>query len=275
MDFKGITVLSDMDGTLLNTQKKISEKTLKKIEYFRKNGGTFTIASGRTYKKITMYASELGIDAPIIASNGAVIYDFFSDRVLYKKIMDKKCLSVLESIHTQFPGTGIEVGKIDGVDFLYQSEAVLKHIADENFASDFPDGRIVWKKSKDVAGDITKIMFCDYPENIDILEKTLPHVYTEYTFFKSDLIYYEMVEPGTNKGLAVPKLKEILGDRAKKIYAVGDNMNDVEMLNNSDMGICVKNANENVKKEADFILPYTNDEDAVAHIIDMIEKGLI
>lgn len=275
MNFKGITILTDMDGTLLDSQKNISKKNLKMIEYFRKNGGTFTIASGRTYKKITMYAKILGLDAPVIASNGAVVYDFSHDKVLYKKTMKPSCLEVLEEIHKRFPDTGIEVGKIDEVDFLYPSDMVTKHIVDEDFASDFPGGEIVWKKTSEVKGDITKIMFCDYPDNINELEKTLPLIYGDYTFFKSDTIYYEMVEPGTNKGLAVPKLKEILKDRAQKIYSVGDNMNDVEMLNNSDVGICVKNANENVKNEADFILPYTNDEDALAHLIEMIEKGLI
>ena len=54
MKFSGITILTDMDGTLLDSNKKISEKNLNMIEYFRQNGGTFTIASGRLYKKIIM-----------------------------------------------------------------------------------------------------------------------------------------------------------------------------------------------------------------------------
>ncbi len=275
MDFKGITILSDMDGTLLDSKKNISKNNLAKIKYFKENGGTFTIASGRTYKKITMYANELGTDVPVIASNGAVIYDFSLDKVLYKKTMDRKCLKFLEEIHNRFPQTGIEVGGVECVEFLYPSDMVTKHIIDEDFASDFPNGEIVWKKPNEVTADITKIMFCDYPENIDTLSKTLPLLYGDYTFFKSDTIYYEMVEPGTNKGLAVPKLKDILKDRAKKVYAVGDNMNDVEMLNNSDVGVCVRNANEKVKEQADFILPFTNDEDAIAKLIDMIAKGVI
>ena len=275
MKFSGITILTDMDGTLLDSNKKISEKNLNMIEYFRQNGGTFTIASGRLYKKIIMYARMLKLDAPVIASNGAVIYDISSDKVVYEKIMNNKCLKLIDEIHSRFPDTGVEVASVDCVEFVYSSDMVIKHIKDEDFTSDFPNGEIIWKKPEEISVPVVKIMFCDYPDKIDILAQTLPRAYSEYNFFKSDSIYYEMVEPGTNKGWAVPKLKEILGDRAKKIYSVGDNMNDIEMLKNSDMGICVKNANEEVKKVSDFILPYTNDEDAIAHLIKMIEKGMV
>lgn len=275
MKFSGITILTDMDGTLLDSNKKISEKNLNMIEYFRQNGGTFTIASGRLYKKIIMYARMLKLDAPVIASNGAVIYDISSDKVVYEKIMNNKCLKLIDEIHSRFPDTGVEVASVDCVEFVYSSDMVIKHIKDEDFTSDFPNGKIIWKKPEEISVPVVKIMFCDYPDKIDILAQTLPRAYSEYNFFKSDSIYYEMVEPGTNKGWAVPKLKEILGDRAKKIYSVGDNMNDIEMLKNSDMGICVKNASEEVKKVSDFILPYTNDEDAIAHLIKMIEKGMV
>lgn len=275
MIFSGKTILTDMDGTLLNSQKKISEKTIRTIDYFRKNGGTFTIASGRLYKKIMMYADILNLDVPIVASNGAVIYDTSSKKVVYEKAIDKKCLDLIDKIHNIFPNTGIEVASVDRVEFIYPNDMVTKHINDEDFYSDFPNGEIVWKKADEINIPVTKIMFCDYPDQIERLSKTLPHLYSEYDFFKTDEIYYEMVGHGTNKGWAVPKLKAILGERAKKLYTVGDNMNDVEMLKNSDMGICVKNANDDVKKIADFILPYTNDEDAIAHLIQMIEKGMI
>ena len=58
MKFDGITIATDMDGTLLTTDKKISQANKDAIDYFRKNGGTFTISSGRIYPKIVMFAEE-------------------------------------------------------------------------------------------------------------------------------------------------------------------------------------------------------------------------
>ena len=275
MKFDGITIISDMDGTLLDDNKNISKKTLEKIRYFKENGGNFTIASGRLYPKIALYAKKLSLDIPVIASNGAVIYDFLEDKVLYQKIMNKKCLTVAENIHNRFPDAGLEVAAVSKNRFVYDNPFVQKHIKDEEFEKDFKDGKITWENLSEIDGPITKVMFCDYPENIDKLAKVLPKAYSEYNFFKSDAYYYEMVEYGTTKGTAVFKLSEILGKKNRKIYAVGDSMNDLEMIEAADVGVCVRNALDAVKEKSDFIIPYTNNEDAICHLIEIIEKGLI
>jgi len=281
MKFDGITIVTDMDGTLLDKNKKISEKNLKKIKYFKENGGNFTIASGRLFPKIELYAEILELNIPVIASNGAVIYDFLKKEVLYAKTMNPKCLKTVELIMERFPKAGVEAASIDHNNFIRSSDMVWKHIKDEEYEKDFENNEIVWKsveqmyKLSEKTSPITKIMFCDYPENIDEIAEILPYAYSEYCFFKSDAYYYEMVEHGTNKGLAIPKLAEILGSKSKKIYAVGDSMNDLEMIRAADVGVCVKNGLDVIKNESDFILPYTNDEDALCRLIELIEKGLI
>ncbi len=275
MKFDGITIVTDMDGTLLDEKKGISEKNLKKINYFRESGGNFTIASGRLYPKIALYAKLLSLNIPVIASNGAVIYDFSSEKVLYVKTMNPKCLRAAENISKRFSECGVEVASVDHTHFIKKSDMVLKHIKDEEYEKDYADGQIPWEDFSDVNSPITKIMFCDYPEKINEIAEVLPRAYSEYVFFKSDAYYYEMMEYGTNKGTAIPKLAEILGNKNRKIYAVGDSMNDREMLKAADVGVCVKNALDAVKNVSDFILPYTNNEDAICHLIDIIEKGLI
>ncbi len=275
MKFDGITIVSDMDGTLLDEKKNISDKNLKKIRYFKENGGNFTIASGRLFPKIALYAELLSLDIPVIASNGAVIYDFLKKEVLYKKTMDRKCLKILPAIMERFPDAGVEVASIDHTNFIRSSEMVWKHIKDEEFEKDFPDNKIIWKEIDDVTSPITKIMFCDFPKKIEELEGVLPYAYSEYNFFKSDAYYYEMTGHDTSKGLAIYKLSEILGTKNRKLYAVGDSMNDLEMIKAADVGVCVKNGLDAIKNISDFILPYTNNEDAICHLIELIEKGLI
>ena len=275
MKFDGITIVTDMDGTLLREDKTISEKTLKKIEYFKENGGNFTIATGRLYTKIEEYFKMLSLNAPVISSNGAVIYDFLKNKVLYLKTMDPKCLKVAKNIMERFPKTGVEVSSVDRTHFIRESETVWKHIKDENYESDFKDRKIIWEDIMSITSPITKIMFCANFDETKELEAILPHTYSQYHFYRSDVCYYEMAEFGISKGIALLKLAEILGNKNKKIYAVGDNMNDIEMIKAADVGVCVKNAHDKVKNEADFILPYTNEEDAVCRLIELIEKGLI
>ena len=275
MKFDGITIVTDMDGTLLKEDKTISEKTLKKIEYFKENGGNFTIATGRLYTKIEEYFKLLSLNAPVISSNGAVIYDFLKNKVLYLKTMNPKCLTVAKNIMERFPKIGVEVSSVDCTHFIRESEMVWKHIRDEDYESDFKDRKIIWEDIMTITSPITKVMICAYLDEIKELEAILPHTYSQYHFYKSDMYYYEMAEFGISKGTALLKLSEILGNKNKKIYAVGDNMNDIDMIKAADVGVCVKNAHDKVKNEADFILPYTNDEDAVCRLIELIEKGLI
>ncbi len=275
MKFDGITIVTDMDGTLLCDDKTISDKNLKKIEYFKENGGNFTFASGRLHPKVSMFAKMLSINVPVISGNGAVIYDFLKNEVLYLKTMDKKCLNVVKNVMERFPSVGVEVSSVAHTHFIRESEMVWRHIKAEDYESDFKDRKIIWEDIDSVTSPITKILFADYPENLKKLEEILPHAYSEYNFFRSDFCFYEMVEHGTSKGTAIPRLAEILGSKSKKIYAVGDNMNDRDMLKAADVGVCVKNGLDELKNASDFILPYTNNEDAICHLIELIEKGTI
>ena len=269
MRFDGITIISDMDGTLLTNEKKISEENIKTIDYFKKNGGTFTIASGRIYSKVLIYANELKLDVPFISHNGGVIYDLNSQKTVYRRTLDSKAVKVLKEIIEKFPNAGYEVASCDDVYFIKDNPFIQKHIEDENFTDQ------KWIDIDEINFDMTKILIADFPENLEIMEREIPPIYSKYSFFRSDRIYFEMVPVGVSKGTALPHLREMLGSRASKIYAIGDNMNDSELLNASDFGVAVKNASSSLKCTADFILPFTNEESAPARLIELIAKGII
>lgn len=269
MKFDGITIISDMDGTLLTKDKKISGENMKAIDYFRKNGGTFTIASGRIYKKVNIYAEDLKLDVPYISHNGAVIYDYANKEILLKKTLDEGAKKVFKEIVEKFPLAGYEAASVDEVYFIKDNPFIQKHVNDENFTD------LKWIGIDEINFPMTKILVADEPERIDIMERDVPPVYDKYSFFRSDRFYFEMVPIGVSKGTALPALRDILGKRASKIYALGDNMNDSELLLAADFGIAVKNASSALKCSADFILPFTNDESVIARTVELIEKELI
>lgn len=269
MKFDGITIVSDMDWTLLTSDKKISKKNKEAIDYFRNNGGTFTIASGRIYPKVLMYAEELKLNSPFISHNGGVIYDFNKNSVVYKKVFDKKIIDVLKKVMEDFPDYGFEAASLDEVYFLRDGEFIRKHIRDEEFKD------LKWIKPDEINFDITKILIAHSPKKISELEKIIPSVYYNYTAYRSDLYYFEIVPLGVTKGSALPNLRKILGKNATKVYAIGDGINDLEMIKESDFGVAVKNALPRLKENADFIIPYSNDESAVAGLIELIAKGIV
>lgn len=269
MKFDGITIATDMDGTLLTNDKKISRKNKEAIDYFRQNGGTFTIASGRVYPKVIMYAEELKLNAPFICNNGNIIYDYSNEKIVYKRTLDRKIIDVIKKLMRDFPDYGFEVAGLGEVYFLRDGEYVRKHIEDEKFTN------LKWITPDEINFEMTKVLIAESPERIGELAEKIPPVYYNFSAFRSDKFYFELVPLGVSKGTALHSLKKILGEKAEKIYAVGDAVNDLDMIKEGDVGIAVKNALPEVKAAADFILPYTNDESAIAGVIELIEKGTV
>ena len=81
--FEGILLVSDIDATLFNSEHHISEENAQAIEYFKSEGGLFSVASGRMRDAVGNYLNELKINAPTILHNGAKIYDFENNVTLY------------------------------------------------------------------------------------------------------------------------------------------------------------------------------------------------
>ena len=95
--FDGYTLVSDMDGTLINSNKEISKENLDAIKYFVNNGGKFTVATGRMVASVECFLDRLNLDLPAILHNGGKIYDYNNKNIdiakfnkLTKKIIIEK-----------------------------------------------------------------------------------------------------------------------------------------------------------------------------------------
>ena len=273
MKFKDLTIISDLDGTLLTEDKKISKENLEAIKYFRDNGGTFTLASGRIYSKMILFSDILEFINPMISHNGAVIYDLSCDKVMHKVYLEGDYKNVIKEIYNEYPFIGVEAFTEHDVMFFKYNEFVKKHIEDENFAENSES--VVWHDFSEETPEWCKILMANSPADNDILENILPKKYLDFQFVRSEAHYYEILPAGISKGTATKRLMEIMGKPMDKLYAIGDNMNDLELVKAAKTGIAVKNASENLKKSADIILDRTNEENAVARVIELIDKGEI
>lgn len=272
MKFQGITIVSDMDGTLLTEEKTISQKNLDAIRYFRENGGNFTVASGRVYQSVVSYCDEILPTLPVISHNGGVICDTNTNQVLYCKLLSGNYKEVAKEIHKQYPWLGIEGFTPSEILFFCDNPYVRKHISDERI---FPDDQIKWHSLEEETGEWCKILFACETHEADRLEQELPPKYPQYHFVRSEAHYFEILPPGVNKGTALKELLRLCNLTAEQCYALGDNMNDAELLREAGIGIAVQNASDALKQTADAVLPCTNEEDAICYLIEQIEKGCI
>lgn len=267
MDITKTIIFSDMDGTLLNSHKQISEADRKAIEKFISLGGKFTVATGRTIQSFEQYKNMLNLEMPVIMYNGAMIYDYSAEKILYSQSLPDISREITEKIMDFMAECGGEVLRTDGTyifsinkyENLHAKLCGIKDIV-EMTIDEIPDG------------DWLKVLFALAPERISLLEDKIRRLgYYEYAdFVRSSDIFLEMLPKGISKGSALNKYRKLDGMDDFTFIAVGDFDNDVEMIANADIGVCPANAEKSVKNISDIVLGRTNDEGAVAELINYV-----
>ena len=122
-----------MDGTLLNSSSKISEGNRKALERFVEGGGMFTVATGRMEKSVMPYLDMLPVNVPAIVYNGAAIYDFKADRILWQADLDTSIAGAVRDVMERFPGISVQVYHGGRAYFVSENEHSDAHRIRENF----------------------------------------------------------------------------------------------------------------------------------------------
>ena len=267
--FDGILLCTDIDGTLLSSDGTVSDENIKAIDYFKKEGGKFTFSTGRVPKGAEVIRKWVQPNAPIVAFNGAGVYDFEKGKLLWGTYLSEDAKKVVEYVQERTPDFGLVVCADEKTYFPNLNDWVDRYHRIENLPLDTTPWREIKEKWK-------KALFVINVENmpivIDAVEKS--GYRNDFDFVRSCANYYEMLPKGVNKGIGLEKLSEITGISKEKIIAIGDNENDIEMIGYAGLGVAVGNATESVKEISD-IVTVTNNESAVAKIIWDLDSGKI
>lgn len=266
MDIRNVIILSDMDGTLLNSKKQISDTDRETIERFTAMGGKFTVATGRTLQSFEQYRSMIDLPMPVVMYNGGGIYDYANEKMLYSRFLPCNAREIAAELLRLMPELGGEVLTSDGTYVFSNTDYMQYHTRICGITPEFAD-----------IDDIPdngwfKVLFTIAPEEIPNLELLVRHLGydKEMDFVKSSDIFLEMLPKGSSKGSALNEYRRLEGMEDMTFVAIGDFNNDIEMLKAADIGACPANAEEEVKKSSDIILEHTNDEGAVAELIEYI-----
>lgn len=250
--FENIILCSDIDGTLTNGKGEISKENLDAIEYFTDNGGKFVISTGRFYD----YAgTTLGYKSkgPIIALNGAHIYDAATGKDIFKMTLNESEKNAIISLLEKVEGSDVPVY------VHYRDHVSICKKADELRRALFCEKesfKAVFVSKKDVATEL-----CEYGvKNFSHVVKTV----------KSTDTLTEVLPLGAGKHICIRKLREYFGE-GSTVVAVGDYSNDIEMIRDADIGYAVENALDEVKAVAKRSAP-KNTEHAIAFIVKELEE---
>ena len=268
--FDGFLLCTDMDGTLLTTDKRISEENKQAIEYFKSEGGLFTFATGRTFEGANPIIEQYTPDIPMIAFNGAAIYDINKKEVLFSQAIDSNITKIVDLVAEKHPTAGIDICTIKQ-SYFYRTNRVLeehKHIErlPDSYIDDYSQIQEKW----------LKIIFMVEPEEMSALRSLIEN--SEYAdmfeFVQSEMWYYEALPKNTNKGTALVELTKMLNIPLEKTIAIGDNGNDVEFVKKAGIGVAVANAVPELLDCADCIT-VDNNSHAIKALVEALDRSIL
>lgn len=249
-------IISDLDGTIIPHGGVVSEANKRAIESFRAGGGHFGIATGRTPEAAAGYLGGVAITAPSVFFNGSMLYDWQHERVLVTKPLTAQgapdlwprfaalCLE-------RFPKACIEVYTQEDCHIISNPRYDDPRLPHEHYRychSDLADLADVRKTPW------LKFFVCADPADLRELEREAEVFGTAACshHFYSEANYHEFVAKGVSKGSMLAEIRKMPAFSQTKIIALGDYLNDRELLEAADIGIASGNAHDELKALADF-----------------------
>ena len=128
--FANVLIVTDLDGTLLDSQKKIGVASREAIRYFISQGGSFTFATGRLYQSFLGIRKRVIYNAPIVFANGAQIINMGDANILYQLPLESDMIPICEDVLSAFPEAALEVYAHKRCGVVRFNDISLKHMLD-------------------------------------------------------------------------------------------------------------------------------------------------
>lgn len=275
-------LFTDLDGTLLTTEKKVSESTREKLLTMIRNGNSLVLASGRPVDSILEVLEELNIKEEVIqmqsegsaeavgiyatAYNGAVLYDCIRDEVIESYSVPMRAAQKLfdlakeRGLHIQTYADSHVVSIAEDAAIRYYTRVIhMPYVIGEQL-------------EKELTHEPFKVLTIDLDdrEKLECFRREI-----EASALGEDLAcafsnnyYLEFFNKNAGKGNALIHMCRVLNVLEQNAVAVGDEENDISMIEAAGVGVAMANASPELKKYADYITENDNNKDGIAEVID-------
>lgn len=263
--------ISDLDGTLLNNNMKISTASTLLLNESIKNNLNFTVATARTPATVSEILGNVNINLPIVVMNGSAIYDLNRKEYIYYNKLSSDFVNIINNIISNM---GVQA-------FVYtinnNTLTVYHNKLTNPYQIEFRNARLNKKDYKvfslsNIPLDCEVLYFTiiESEDKINKLYKKLKHipninVIRYIDSYNSEIFYLEIYDINTSKSEAIKHLKKLYN--FNKIISFGDNINDIPMFEVSDECYAVSNAVPELKKIATDVIK-SSKEDSVAYFIN-------
>lgn len=273
----------DLDGTLLNSRGEISPRNRQALAEARERGVRVALVTGRRFRDARPLALELGLDVPVISHNGALTKHARTLETVAAILLPLEAARAV-----------LRMGRAANLDAMVSDDheglgvLLYDRISPGNTAL---ERYIAWSRrihGEEAEGSVRRVSSLeDYLDHAPVhisfsgscarmeqlsaslegeLGASIKAFATMYP--KHDFALIDVVNPQASKGLGVAAAAAELGVAREEVMAVGDNLNDLEMLHYAGTGVIMGNSQAPLREVESFHVTATNDEDGVAHAIE-------
>lgn len=260
-------VAIDIDGTLVTSNRELTQQVTETLQEAHRQGIKIVLCTGRPLPGVEPELEALGLTGKedyVITYNGSLVQAVQSEQVIsayelsYEDYLEIEMMARKVGVHLH----------VSGKDAIYTANRDLSpYTIYESFLVNMP---VKYRTQEEMNQNIEmiKMMMIDEPEILDAAIAKLPDSFRQqYTVVKSAPFYLEVLNKKASKGAALASLAAHLNLQSEEIMAIGDNENDLTMIEYAGTGVAMKNAIPMIKEAADYITIGTNDENGVAEAI--------
>jgi len=270
MKYKLIAI--DLDGTLLQDDDTISERNARVLKRLSDAGVHVVLCSGRTEKAMMRYYEQLNLNTPLISENGGRITS--GKKLIYSQMLCRKILSTIvemvqsvgEELYFQFMHDDVLIANRFEYTTLscdkYNRHAKPCHRIDVRICNN----PVEYISTHQV--ETHKISIISETSGLLCLLKGKLETIPGIELTSSESINVDIMKCGVTKGEGLRILTEQLGISLDECIAIGNNDNDISMIEVAGMGVAMKNGTDLLKRKADVITTYDNQTDGVADILE-------
>ena len=120
--FDGIFICTDLDGTLIGSDHRISKENLDAIEYFKREGGAFTFVTGRVPMTTGEFCEAVRPNVPIGCINGGAVFDHIKGEYIWMASLDERALDIIDFVAENMPDMGIQANTMSGIYFCKNND---------------------------------------------------------------------------------------------------------------------------------------------------------
>ena len=275
--FDGVLLASDFDNTLIYTEEALirgepvpplPERNRQALEHFMAEGGRFAVSTGRALAAFVKYADQVPMNAPGVVCNGAAIYDFAKGEYLVTALLDERARERGQQVLEAFPQAAVEAYHIDNVIHAVHPNEITRH--HEHLTR---VGVTEAPSLLDVPLPLGKLLFeADHETLLKIRDFLTDRGWGgDYELIFSGQSLLEMTAKGANKGGMVRRLAELLGIPREHVYCVGDEANDLPMLQWAAEGFAPANCIPAVRDSGATLVSHALDG-ALADVVELLER---